>query len=154
LVPVAAMVTAHASPNNDDAAIGLDPTVLEQPNNPTRLDLPCGSYYLTKINPSNPVTIWAHGHTALYIGQNVGSSADLSFGGDPTGSLDVFIGGNLSTSAKLTVGTPNYPALTRTYIAGTGGLGLSASTSVGGNLYAAFGPVSWSADTDAFGSVF
>jgi hypothetical protein len=154
LVPIAAMVQAHASPNNDNAAIGLDENLPVASNAPARLDLPCGSYYLASIHHSVPITIWAHGHTALYVGGDVQSSDDIAFGVDPTGSFDIFIGGALSTSAKLTIGSPNYPALTRTYVGSTSGVGFSAGTSIGGNIYAAYGLVTWSAGTDAYGSVF
>ncbi len=154
LVPIAAMVQAHASPNNDNASIGLADNLPVASNAAARLDLPCGSYYLASVHHSVPITIWAHGHTALYIGGDVQSSDDIAFGVDPTGSFDIFIAGTLSTSAKLTIGSPNYPALTRTYIGSTGGAGFSAGTSIGGNLYAAYGPVTWSAGTDAYGSVF
>jgi hypothetical protein len=132
LVPITTMVAAHAAPNNDDASIGLDPNVLASPSAPTRLDLPCGSYYLSSIHPSVGVTIWAHGRTALYIGQDVQSSDDIAFGVDPTGEFDVFIAGRLDTSSKLTIGSPNYPALTRTYVGSTNGLSLSSDANIGG----------------------
>jgi hypothetical protein len=154
LVPIGGMLAAHVSPNNDNATIGLDPDVLATPTAPTRLDLPCGNYYLSEIHPSVGVTIWAHGRTALYIGKDVTSSAPIAFGVDPNGELDVFIAGRLSTSSKLTIGSPNYPALTRTYVGSDNGLALSATASIGGNLYAAYGPVSWSANTAAYGSIF
>lgn len=154
LVPIAAMVTAHAGAKNDNAAIGLDEDVLASPKAPTRLDLPCGSYYLSSIHPSIAVTIWAHGHTALYIGEDVQTSDNISFGVDPTGSLDIFIAGKLGASAGLTIGSPNYPALTRTYIGSDTGLSLSAAAYISGNIYAAYGQVHWSASTDAYGSVF
>jgi hypothetical protein len=154
LVPVTAMVQAHASPNNDNAAIGLNENVLASPGGPSRLDLPCGSYYLTSVHPGVPVTIWAHGQTALYIGQDVSPSDNLAFGVDPTGAFDIFIAGTLSTQAALTIGSPNYPALTRTYIGSTTGISFSSEANVAGNIYAAFGSVDWSAGTDAYGSVF
>jgi hypothetical protein len=154
LVPITSIVQAHAPPNNDNAAIGLDVDIPGASNAPVRLDLPCGSYYLSGIHHSVPVTIWAHGRTALYIGGDVQSSDDLAFGVDPTGSFDIFIEGTLNTSAKLTVGSPNYPALTRLYVGSIGGIGFSAGTSIAGNIYAAYGPVTWSAGTDAYGSVF
>jgi hypothetical protein len=153
LVPVTAMVTAHAT-MNDNASIGLNANVLASPGAPSRLDLPCGSYYLTSINPSVPVTIWAHGQTALYIGGNISSSDDLAFGVDPTGAFDVFVAGTVNTSAKFTFGSPNYPALTRAYFGSTNGVSFSSDANINGEMYAAFGPVDWSAGTDAYGSVF
>jgi hypothetical protein len=154
LVPVTAMVQAHASPNNDNAASGLNENVLASPNGPTRLDLPCGSYYLSSIQSSNGVTVWAHGQTALYVGGNVQSSDYIAFGVDPTGAFDVFIAGTLNMSSKFTIGSPNYPALMRTYVGSTGGVAFSSDTNIAGNFYAAYGLVTWSAGTDAFGSVF
>jgi hypothetical protein len=154
LVPISAIVQAHASPHNDNAAIGLPDDLPVASNAPARLDLPCGSYYLSSIHHSVPLTIWAHGQTALYIGGDVQSSDDIAFGVDPTGSFDIFILGTLSTSAKLTVGSPNYPALTRTYVASAQGVDFSAAASLGGNVYAAYGLVTWSAAADAYGSVF
>jgi hypothetical protein len=153
LVPVTAMVQ-NAATNNDNAAIMLDPNVLASPNAPTRLDLPCGSYYLTSIKPSIPVTIWAHGQTALYIGGDVSASDALAFGVDPNGAFDIFIGGTLNTSSGLTIGSPNYPALTRTYVGSTAGVDFSSEVTLDGEFYAANGTVNWSADTDAYGSIF
>jgi hypothetical protein len=155
LVPVTAIVQAHAPPNNDDATIGLNADVLAtSPSVRTRIDLPCGSYYLSSIRSSVAVTIWAHGQTALYIGGDVQTSDDIAFGVDPTGALDVFIEGKLDTSARLHVGSPNYPALSRIYIGSTTGVTFSSTANIGGNIYAAYGPVTWSAGTDAYGSVF
>jgi hypothetical protein len=151
LIPITAMVQAHAT-KNDNAAIGLDPKVLASPGGPTRLDLPCGAYYLTSV--TGPVTIWAHGQTALYIGGNVTSGSTLAFGVDPTGAFDVFIEGTLSESSGLTIGSPNYPALTRTYVGSTSGMNFSDAANIAGEIYAAYGPVDWSAGTDAYGSVF
>jgi hypothetical protein len=154
LVPITAMVQAHAGTNNDNASIMLDPNVLASPSSPSRLDLPCGSYYLSSIKPSVPVTIWAHGQTALYIGQDVNASDDIAFGVDPNGAFDVFIAGNLNTSSKLTIGSPNYPALTRTYVGSTTGVSFSSDANIDGEFYAGYGRVDWSAGTDAYGSVF
>jgi hypothetical protein len=154
LVPITTMVQAHVAPNNDDAAINLDPNVMASPNAPTRLDLPCGSYYLSSIHPSVPVTIWAHAQTALYIGGDVTSSDDIAFGVDPDGAFDIFIAGRLDTSSALTIGSPNYPALTRTYVGSTSGVNFSSEANIAGEFYAGYGPVSWSAGTDAYGSVF
>jgi hypothetical protein len=153
LIPITAMVMASAT-TNDDKAVGLDPNVLASPGGPSRLDLPCGSYYLSSVKPSVPVTIWAHGQTALYIGGDVAPMDNLAFGVDPTGAFDIFIEGTLSTQSALTIGSPNYPALTRTYIGSTAGVSFTDMANIAGNIYAAYGPVDWSAGTEAYGSVF
>ena len=154
IIPVAAVVAAARPPNNDNATIGLDPTVFESPSGGLRLDLPCGLYYLTKIAASNPVTIAAHGRTALFIDGDVTTSDSLAFVLDPTAELDIFIAGNLKASETLVIGSPNYPALSRTYVGGADTLRLSADVRLGGELYAANALVDWSASNDIYGAIF
>jgi hypothetical protein len=154
LVPIADIVAAHRSPNNDDATINLDPTVFATRGAARRLDLPCGNYYLTAISQSDPLTIVAHGRTALYIDGDVHGSDALTFTLDPDAELDVFIAGTIDASAGLTIGSPSYPALSRTYVGSPNGLRLSAAARIGGNLYAAYGPVTWSASADLYGALY
>jgi hypothetical protein len=151
LIPVAAMVTAHQSPNNDNQSIHLSDNAFAGGGS-GRLDLPCGSYYLSSINPNGPITIWAHGQTALYVDGNVSSGSTITIGVDPTASFDVFIKGTLSSSSGITIGSPNYPALTRTYV--TGAFEVSSAGTFAGELYAAYGTVTWTNEADAYGSVF
>jgi Stigma-specific protein, Stig1 len=154
LIPIVDIVAAHRAPNNDDALINLDPAVFTTHGGPRRLDLPCGNYYLTKIDQSEAVTIVAHGRTALYIDGDVHNSDALTFALDPSAELDVFIAGTIDSSDKLTIGSPSYPALSRTYVGSPNGLRLSAGSRIGGNLYAAYGLVSWSAGSDLYGAIF
>jgi hypothetical protein len=154
LIPVVDIVTAHRPPNNDDALIHLDPAVFATTGAPHRLDLPCGNYYLTKIDQSQGLTIAAHGRTALYIDGDVHNSDALTFALDPDAELDIFIAGTIDSSDKLTIGSPNYPALSRTYVGSPNGLRLSAGSRIGGNLYAAYGPVNWSAGSDLYGAIY
>jgi hypothetical protein len=154
LIPIVDIVAAHRPPNNDNAVINLDPAVFTAHGGPRRLDLPCGSYYLSKIDQSMAVTIAAHGRTALFIDGDVHNSDALTFALDPGAELDIFIAGTIDSSDKLTIGSPNYPALSRTYVGSTTGLSLSAGSRIGGNLYAAYGLVNWSAGSDLYGSVF
>src|SRR5262249_57032262 len=109
-----AIVAARAT-NNDNASVGLDPGLFTHGNAPARLDLPCGSYYLSSIASSGPLTIVAHGNTALYIGGSVTPSNDLTITLDPTAQFDLFIGGTISASAALRIGSPAYPPALRPY---------------------------------------
>jgi hypothetical protein len=154
LIPIADIVAAHRAPHNDDALLKLDPALYETRGAPGRLDLPCGNYYLTSISRSDALTIAAHGRTALYIDGDVHSSDALTFALDPGAELDIFIAGTIDASDKLTIGSPSYPALSRTYVGSPNGLRLSAGSRIGGNLYAANGPVTWSAGSDLYGSVY
>ena len=126
-VNVAGVVAHYAiAANNDDAAIGLDPAVFASAGAPARLDLPCGYYYLDRIAPSGALTIAVHGRTALIVGGNVEAGSSITFTLDPGATLDVFVGGTVSASALLTVGSPAYPAQSRMYVGGVcGGEGAS-----------------------------
>jgi hypothetical protein len=155
LVPVTAIVQAHASPNNDNAAIGLDETVFEKPGAPLRLDLPCGNFYFTSIQPSLALSIHVHGRTAIYVAGDVSASSPLAFTLEPDAELDVFVGGTLKTSDTFVFGSPNYPALSRMYVAGADKIALSADVRLGGEFYAAnSAEVDWSAKNAIYGSVF
>ena len=44
--------------------------------------------------------------------------------------------GTIDSSDTLAIGSPNYPALSRTYVGSPNGLRLSAGSRIGGNLYA------------------
>jgi hypothetical protein len=153
LLPIAQLVAARATAN-DDALIGLSPTALAQPAGPVRLDLPCGSYYVTAITGSKSVTIVAHGHTALFVGGDVDLSQPLTITLDPDATLDVLVAGNFHASSSLTIGSPNYPALSRFYIGGTTGFSVSADAALGAFFYAPNGLVGSSAPLEVYGGVF
>src|SRR5579872_6032105 len=103
IVPIAAMVAAYRPPANDDGSIGLSAGAAKG-SNLGKIDLPSGHFYLSGIQSSGPLTIAAHGQTALYIDGNVQASGPLSFQLDPTAALDLFVAGTVSASAKLTLG--------------------------------------------------
>ncbi len=119
IIPVQSIVRHYAAPAlNDDAAIGLSPTALAAASSRTRLDLPCGYYYLTTINNGQPLTAYAHGHVALFVDGNVSSSGPVSFEVDPTGSLDVFVAGTLISSNGFSLGHSSSPSNLRIYVGG------------------------------------
>jgi hypothetical protein len=153
IIPVANIVAARQT-NNDNASIGLNPALFTNANPPQRLDLPCGNYYLNSLSINAPTTIVAHGQTALYIGGDIVNSIPLSLTLDPTAQLDIFVAGTITSSANLNIGSPNYPALTRTYVGSANPLSFSAGVSLAGNLYDAAALVKWSAQTVIYGAVF
>jgi hypothetical protein len=153
IIPIASIVAAKAT-SNDNAAIGLSSTALAGPGGSTRLDLPCGEYYLTSISTSNAMTVVAHGRTALYVGGSITPSGPLTITLDPTAQLDLFVAGTINSSDTLTIGNINYPALSRTYVGGSTALSFSSGATLGSNLYAPNATVDWSAGTDIYGSVF
>jgi hypothetical protein len=153
LLPIASLVAARAS-SNDDALIGLSPTALVNPGGPVRVDLPCGRYYLAGMSGSKPITIVAHGHTALFVDGDVQLDKPLVITLDADASLDVLVAGNFSDSSHLTIGSPNYPALSRFYIGGTTGFSVSSDAALGGFFYAPYGLVGSSAPLEVYGGVF
>ena len=156
LIPVDAYVAAHRGANNDNALIGLNAAALAVPlRNPARLDLPCGSYYVTNIdNAGDPVTIVAHGHTALFIDGDV-TAAPMTFMLDPTATFDVFVTGVIKPwpGADFNVGSANYPALARVYTGGTAITSLTGGA-IAGNLYAARSPVQASSFFTVYGAIY
>lgn len=155
LVPIAAIVEAHRSPNNDNAAIDLDETALADPGAAVRLDLPCGNYYFSAITSSLALTIHVNGRTAIYVEGDVEASSALAFVLAPDAELDLFVAGTLHVSDTFVFGSPNYPALSRAYIAGTAKLELSSDVRLAGQLYAPHSEeLVWSAKNAIYGSVF
>jgi hypothetical protein len=153
-VPVAAVV-AGAAGKNDDGTAGFADTVLASGSTVQRLDLPCGNYYFTEISPDRPLTIVAHGHTAIYVQGDVTSSNPIEFTLDPGTTLDVFIAGTIKASQVLTLGNPNYPALMRVYVGTNGALAFSQVANIAADFYAMYAhPVSWSQAATVYGSVY
>jgi hypothetical protein len=153
-VPVTAIVAGVAGAN-DDATAGFADTVLAKGSTVQRLDLPCGNYYFTEIRPDRPLTIVAHGHTAIYVQGDVSSSNPLEITLDPGMTLDVFIAGTIDVSQVVTLGNPNYPALMRVYVGTTGSLVFSQVAKIAADFYAMYAhPVSWSQVATVYGSVY
>jgi hypothetical protein len=153
LVPVNAIVDARQT-MNDNASIGLDPAVLDNFGPATRLDLPCGNYYLNQINTNASLTIVAHGHTALYVGGDIKTNQNFQVTVDPTGSFDVFVKATISTNQKFSVGSLNAPALMRLYLGSTSQLSLNQGFLLAGNLYSALSNVSENQTGDIYGAIF
>jgi hypothetical protein len=152
-INVAQIVDHYASAaNNDNAAIGLAPGALTNVRGDARLDLPCGYYYLDGISAKGSVTIYAHGHTALFLGGDVSANV-ASFTLDSTATFDVFVKGTITTQADLIVGNPNYAALSRTYVAGSG-LGLNGEAHISGLLYASNSNIEVQSHLTVYGAIY
>jgi hypothetical protein len=145
-------IVAWGKTNNDNAAIGLDPNVMNT-THASRIDLPCGRYYLTGFSASG--TIVAHGHTAVFVDGNVSSGGDLTITvADATSSLDLFVTGTIVTSSNFKLGNPNFPALTRLYIGSGQSLDVQGGLIVGAEIWAGNAKVLWESNSDAFGALF
>jgi hypothetical protein len=154
LVPVAAIIAAHQS-SNDNATIGLDPAALTMGMN-ARLDLPCGNYYVTGIS-GGAVTIVAHGHTALYVEGNIELNT-LEITLEPTATFDVFVHGNVLLNSDGEIGSPAYPALMRMYVApSSGGAAefiINSGLLLAGELYAPAVVLGANTDFVTYGAFF
>ena len=151
VIPVATIVAAHRA-SNDNAAIGLSANAANGTSIGT-IDLPCGNYYLSQVTSSGPLTITAHGHTALYVDGDVRSSGHLTFALAPGATFDIFIAGSVNTSGQQALGSITSPASCRMYVAGNV-FAMSGGSTVGCNVYApkaAFAPSGGSA---IYGALF
>jgi hypothetical protein len=148
---VNARVTNAAGTNNDNKTINLADNLFSTGTGPGRLDLPCGNYYLDGI--SRDALIYAHGHTALYVGTGGITAGNVTFSLDPTATFDIFVDGPINNSGSFTLGAQSYPALTRMYVAGTGTLSFSSSANIYGNLYDA-GHIGLSSGTTVYGALY
>jgi hypothetical protein len=150
-IPVGALVAA-AKTTNDNMAIGLDPGFMTG-NHPPRIDLPCGRYYLTGFSATGSIV--AHGHVALFVDGNIGSSGDLTITvADSSSSFDIFVSGTIGTQANFKLGNPNFPALTRLYVGGTQALNIQSGLIVGAEIWAGNATVTWESTSDMFGAIF
>jgi hypothetical protein len=149
VVPIASLVMAHQTAN-DDNAIGLNPALLDSNGQIARLDLPCGSFYLSTIAENQPVVVYVHGRVALYIGGDVASQ--VAFALDPTAELDVFVAGDLDINQPVVIGSPSYPSLARLFVAGK--VDVDSTLDVSGYLYAPNATYDLNDTTTVYGGLF
>jgi hypothetical protein len=108
-----------AMTTNNNAAAGLDPGAFNSAVSQT-IDLTCGTYYLSSMQPRAPITLAVHGRALLAVMGDV----QLPGGGlivnlDAGAELDLVIGGWLLVSGGGTIGAPAAPARFRIWIAGS-----------------------------------
>ena len=99
------------------------------------------------------MVLWVHGRTALYVGGDIVNSSPLIIGLDPDAELNLFVGGTITSTNLLTIGSFLYPALTRVYVAGASEITLTNPTNIGGFFYAAFGLLNVQNPLEVFGGV-
>jgi hypothetical protein len=136
-VPVEAIVEEHRAANHD-AAIGLAPDALADLHGDVTLDLPCGRFYLTRIQSSGGarVTLRAGGRTALFISGGITVDGTLDVEVADGAELDLFVAGSVNLPATALLGDPARPRALRIYAAAGGAIALSADSRLAGNLYA------------------
>lgn len=153
IFPIASYVEARRN-SNDNASIGLDPDRFNNFTGDQTLNLPCGRFFLNRITGSGKLTIGVSGRTALFIGSDVNIQSDFRVQITGTGELDLFLNGNLTSSAPLNFGDRSAPARVRLYMAGSRNINLSANSVINGNIYAPEGALVTSGSLTVYGAIF
>lgn len=155
IFPIASYVEARRpSTANDNASIGLDPDRFNNFRGDQTLNLPCGRFFLNRITGAGKLTIGVSGRTALFIGGDVNIESDFGVKITGSGELDLFLNGNLTSSAPLNFGDRSAPARVRLYMAGSRNINLSANSVINGNIYAPESALVTSGSLTVYGAIF
>lgn len=140
---------------NDNAALGLSADALAGVASPRTLDLPCGRYYLSRIQADAPLTLRATGRVALLVEGDltVNRSFDIELSA-PNAEVDLFIGGNVVSGGALSLAGADAPARARMYVGGAGTINLGAGATFAGNLYAPAAELVAAGPVEVFGALF
>jgi hypothetical protein len=150
-INVGSLVAARAT-SNDDAAIGLAVTALDQPSG--TVTLPCGQYYVDGITGgAAPLSLAIDGRVALFVGSDVNVSQGFQITLAPGAELDLFVAGNVSIQGTTSLGDVNAPARVRVYVGGSS-FTLSADATVGANVYAPNAVLQFASSFTMWGAVF
>lgn len=153
IFPIASYVEARRN-SNDNASIQLDPDRFNNFRGDQTLNLPCGRFFLNRITGAGKLTLGISGRTALFIGSDVNIESDLRVQITGSGELDLFLNGNLTSSAPLNFGDRSAPARVRLYMAGSRNINLSANSVINGNIYAPEGALVTSGSLTVYGAIF
>lgn len=153
LLDVAGFVSAYAT-GNDNVEAGFDPSVLDGFAGPVTVTLPCGRLYVPTFAGSGELTLRVDGRTALFVDGDLALDADFTVQVVGDGELDLFVEGNVSTSARLDLGSIDTPSRVRVYVGGNQSIALSGGAAFAGNVYAPRATVFLSTATEIYGSIF
>ncbi len=153
LVNIVGFVEAHRT-NNHNADIDLAPDALADFAGDVTLDLPCGRYFLDRIQGDGALTIRVDGRVALFVSQGITMQDTLAVEVAPGAELDLFVASHVNTSGDVQFGSEATPAKVRFYVGGAGAINFSANSTFGGNLYAPLMDLALSGGAEVFGSVF
>lgn len=139
---------------NDNAAIGLDPAILRRTVGATRVELPCGRFYLDEISGVGDLRVLVTGRVVLAVGGPIAALGNLQFELAADAELDLFVQGPLGQIGNVSFGDRDRPAATRIYVAGADDIVLVGASAFVGNLYAPHARVTSPGFIDAYGSFF
>ncbi len=153
-LPISEIVSRHSGPDNDNAAVGLDPEALAGSDGDGILRLPCGEYYLSSIDVNDSTTIVAEGRTALYVGGDVEIGQNLTIKPTAGAELDVFIAGDVTLDDRIELGDAAYPASTRFYVGGDDGWDFGSDGRMAGFVYALPGGIVADDGIELYGGMY
>ncbi len=156
LVDVAGVVATYRT-RNDDAALHIDPTMLENVQTDFMTPLPCGRIYLTHVsaNQASITLTVAAGVRVVLVVDGYISTNDFAVDVAPGGELDLFVAGTIDVRGTFRVGSQSNPARARTYVGGSS-VNLQSASTLAGNVYAphAVLTLGGSAPTTLYGALF
>jgi hypothetical protein len=152
-VDVAGVVRTYEAQNDDDA-LGLSKTMLENVQSDLTMTLPCGRIFLTRVGGAAPIHLTVQGRVALFVKGDI-SATDFTIDVPPQSELDLYVGNNVTVSRTFQIGDPNNPARARTYVGGTS-VNLQSAATLAGNLYAPGATITLGATAakTLYGSIF
>lgn len=153
LLDVGALVR-DARTNNDNAANGIDPKMLNLVVGNIEATLPCGRFYLEQIGGAGNIIINVTGRVALFIEDDLAAAGNLEFRLSPSAEIDIFVQGNVVLTGRAVFGTKERPAASRIYVGGDGDVFLVGADYFVGNVYAPRSLVTASGYLKFYGSVF
>jgi len=144
----------YARDHNDNATVGLSPTVLKQVVGDVEVTLECGRFYVEEVSGLGNIVVNVTGRVALFVEGNIAAAGNLEFNLTPEGEIDIFVKGDLLLIGNASFGTKDRPAGTRIYVGGSGDITLIGAGGFVGNVYAPRSLVTATGYAEVYGSIF
>jgi hypothetical protein len=154
LLDLAALIRFGRDHNDNAVRRVITATTWSGPGGPSRVELPCGRYFVERLVTDSGLTLIATGRVVLYVAGDMTIGGGLDIRTTDGGELDLFVGGDLSVQAAARFGSEAAPASVRTYVGGSGDIVMPASTTFGGFVYAPRARLALGASAELFGGVF
>ncbi len=152
-IDVPAAVIAHRT-INENAAIGLADDAFANVVAGRTMTLPCGRYHLSSVGGTGALTLHVTGRIAIYVEKDFAANGLVTIDVSGAGEVDLFVAGNVVTSAGFHLGSKATPAKVRLWVGGNGTIDLGKDALIAGNVYAPKAEFVLAANTEIFGSVF
>jgi hypothetical protein len=143
---------AGAMANNDNAAAQLSLDRLQGVTMPVTIDVPCGVFALSGISADANVTLLVHGRALLAVAGDIVVHGGFMVFADPGVSLDLVLGGALTTTGSSPVGASVGAAL-RLWVNGPGPIVFQDKTVMGAVIYAPAAALSAPRGIDMYGAI-